>query len=146
MEEAAFDDRLAHHALPAPASTVFVGRYLSVTSYKRDGTAVATPVWFVQEDGRLLVETDADSYKVKRIRRNRSVRVAVCSMGGRLRGDPVGADAEVLPESEVSRVERLLRRKYRIDTMIIKPVRFLQAALHLGRPRTKPVVLAITPR
>lgn len=146
MEEAAFNERLAHAAHPAGAMTVFAGRYLSVTSYKRDGTAVATPVWFVQEGGRLLVETDAASYKVKRILRNPSVRVAICSMSGRLRGDPVSADAEVLPESEVSRVERLLARKYRIDTMIIKPVRFIQAALHIGRPRTNLVILAVTPR
>jgi uncharacterized protein len=145
-QEAAFGDRLAYHARPAAAMTLFDGRYLSITSYKRDGTPVATPVWFVQEDGRLLVATDGDSYKVKRIRRNRSVRVAVCSATGRLRGPQVSADAKVLPESEVSRVERLLTQKYRIDTMIIKPVRLAQAALHLGRPRGKQVILAITPR
>jgi uncharacterized protein len=145
MENAAFNDGLADQALPTAAIPVFAGRYLSVTSFKRDGTAVATPVWFVQENGRLLVETDADSYKVKRIRRNPSVRVAVCSATGRLRGDMVSARAELLPDSEVSRVEQLLARKYRVDTMIIKPIRFVQAAMHPGRPRAKPAVLAITP-
>ena len=39
---------------PATAAPVFRGRYLSITSYKRDGRGVATPVWFVQRDGRLL--------------------------------------------------------------------------------------------
>src|SRR5512141_1567688 len=38
----------------------FKGKYLSLTSFKRDGTGVATPVWFVAENGHLLVETDAD--------------------------------------------------------------------------------------
>ena len=57
---------------------VFGGKYLSITSFKRDGSGVATPVWFVQEDGRLLVETDANSGKVKRIRRNPQVLVAPC--------------------------------------------------------------------
>ena len=33
---------------PATAAPVFRGRYLSITSYKRDGRGVATPVWFVQ--------------------------------------------------------------------------------------------------
>ena len=42
----------------------FPGKYLSVTSFKRDGSGVATPVWFVIENGRLLVKTDAESFKV----------------------------------------------------------------------------------
>jgi len=130
----------------ARAAKVFPGRYLSVTSYKRDGTAVATPVWFVQDDGRLLVETDAGSGKVKRIRHNPAVRIAVCTASGRLRGEQFDAVAELLPASEVSTVEKLLGRKYRIDVMLLRPLRTVQSTLHLGRPRTSPVILAITPR
>jgi len=143
MDEAAFADRSVPQV---PAARVFPGRYLSITSYKRDGTGVATPVWFVQQDGRLLVETDAASGKVKRIRRSPAVRVAVCTASGRLRGEQADAVAELLPDSEVSSTERLITRKYRIDVMVIKPLRIAQSALHLGRPRTTPVILAITPR
>jgi PPOX class probable F420-dependent enzyme len=142
MEEAAFAGRRARRV---PAARVVPGRYLSITSYKRDGMAVATPVWFVQQDGRLLVETDANSGKVKRIRRNPAVRVAACTASGRLRSEQFSAVAQLLPESEVSGVERLITRKYRFDMLIIRPVRFLQSALHIGRPRTKPVIVAITP-
>ena len=53
--------------------------------------------------------------------------------------------AEVLPESEVSGAERLITRKYRADIVIIRPLRFVQFALHIGRPRTRPVIVAITP-
>jgi PPOX class probable F420-dependent enzyme len=127
---------------PAPA---FHGRYLSITSYRRDGTAVATPVWFVQRDGALLVETDAASGKVKRIRRHPEVRVAVCTASGRLRGQSYPATAEILPDSEVGVAERLISEKYRVDMIIFRPFRFAQAKLHLGRPRTKPAILAITP-
>ena len=42
----------------------FTGRYLSLTSFKRDGIGVATPVWFVIDDGRLLVKTGRKSFKV----------------------------------------------------------------------------------
>jgi uncharacterized protein len=119
------------------------GRYLSVTSYKRSGTAVATPVWFVEQDGRLLVETDAASGKVKRIRHNPAVLVAACSASGRLRGDQLSAVAELLPESEVARVHRLIMAKYRADLVVIGPLRALQSALHLGRPRTHSVILSI---
>ena len=130
---------------PATATPVFRGRYLSITSYRRDGRGVATPVWFVVRDGRLLVETDAASGKVKRIRRNPQVRVAACTAGGRLRGEPVPAVAEILPDSEVGAVERLMADKYRFDMIIIRPLRFVQARLHLGRPRTGPAILGITP-
>jgi uncharacterized protein len=135
-------DRREHATLETP---VFTGKYLSITSFRRDGTGVATPVWFVQVDGRLLVHTDANSYKVKRIRRNPEVTVAPCTATGRLLADPVRARAELLPDAELSRVERLMARKYRIDLVFIKPIRFLQAALRPGRPHAKPVILAITP-
>ena len=143
VDEAAFPGRPVPRV---PAARVFPGRYLSITSYKRDGTGVATPVWFVQQDGRLLVETDAASGKVKRIKRNPTVRVAACTASGRLRGEQADAVAELLPGAEVASAERIIARKYRIDVMIIKPLRIAQSALHLGRPRTTPVILAITPR
>jgi uncharacterized protein len=142
MTQTAFD---GHSPLHAAGAGDFGGKYLSITSYKRDGTAVATPVWFVQRDGRLLVETDASSGKVKRIKRSPVVQIAVCTASGRLRGEQVRAMAEVLPEAEVRASERLLKRKYRADLLIITPLRLLQSALHLGRPRTKPAILAITP-
>ena len=62
--------------------TIFTGKYVSLTTFRRDGTPVSTPVWFVTEDGSLLVETDGDSYKVKRIRHNDNVTVASCNAMG----------------------------------------------------------------
>ena len=130
--------------LPAPRPA-FPGRYLSLTSFRRDGTSVATPVWFVEAGGRLLVETDAGSYKVRRIRRDPRVTIAPCTATGRLRGTPVPAWAELLPDAEVARVERLMARKYRVDLLFIKPFRALQRALHRNRPRETPVILELTP-
>lgn len=127
------------------AAAAFRGRYLSVTSYKRDGTSVATPVWFVERDGRLLVETDAASGKVKRIRRNPATLVAICTATGKLRGPQRSATAEILPESEVRAARSLIIRKYRADLVIFGPIRFVQAILHIGRARTKPLILVITP-
>jgi PPOX class probable F420-dependent enzyme len=131
-----------HAQAPAPA---FAGKYLSLTSFRRDGTGVATPVWFVEADGRLLVETDAGSYKVRRIRRDPRVTIAPCTATGRLRGAPAPAWAELLPDTEVARVDRLMARKYPVDLLFITPVRALQAALARRRPRGTPVVLEITP-
>ena len=129
--------------LPTPPA--FPGKYLSLTSFLRDGTGVATPVWFVEAGGRLLVETDAASYKVRRIRSNPQVTIAPCTATGRLRGNPVPAWAELLPDAAVARVDQLMARKYRLDLLLIKPFRNIQAALHRRRPRGTSVVLEITP-
>ncbi|HSK35623.1 MAG TPA: PPOX class F420-dependent oxidoreductase [Actinomycetota bacterium] len=143
MKQAVRQPRPRDHAqATAPA---FPGKYLSLTSFRRDGTGVATPVWFVEADGRLLVETDADSYKVRRIRRNPQVTIAPCTATGRLRGTPVPARVTLLPDTELARVDRLMGDKYRVDLYVIKPLRTLQAALHRRRPRGTPVVLEITP-
>jgi PPOX class probable F420-dependent enzyme len=130
---------------PPAAPPAIPGKYLSLTSFRRDGTGVATPVWFVEAGGRLLVETDAASYKVRRIRRDPRVTIAPCTATGRLRGTPVPAWAELLPDTEVARVEQLMARKYRVDLLFIKPFRALQRALHRNRPRETPVILELTP-
>jgi uncharacterized protein len=126
----------------------FTGKYLSLTSFKRDGTGVATPVWFASNNGHLLVETDADSYKVKRIRRDPHVRIAICDARGRVHGERVEADARILPEPERERVERLLAQKYRVDRYTILPIYRLVMRLRGRNSRTHepPVALEITPR
>lgn len=98
----------------------FPGRFLSVTSFKRDGTGVATPLWFVEDDGRLFALTDLHSPKVRRIRRNPSVLVAPCRADGRLRGVPVGARAEVLTDvADLEHVQGLLRKRYKLSYPLV---------------------------
>jgi uncharacterized protein len=123
----------------------FRGKYLSLTSYKRDGTAVATPVWFVEQGGRLLVQTDVGSGKVKRIRANPVVSVALCNGIGHLRGEQVRGRAEVLAPTETGQIEDLISRKYHRDVLIIGPLRWVQRTLHLGKHQGPTVGLAITP-
>ena len=126
----------------------FPGKYLSLTSFRRDGSGVATPMWFVADNGQLVVETDADSYKVKRIRRDPHVRIAVCDARGRLRGEAVDGAATVLPDTERERVERLLARKYRIDRFTVLPLYRLVMRLRGRRPQAReaPVAIAIAPK
>ena len=123
------------------------GKYLSLTTYRRDGSPVSTPMWFVAENGHLVVETDADSYKVKRIRRNPHVRVAPCDARGRPHGEAVDAEARILPEEERERLERLLLRKYRLELHTVYPIYRLVMRLRGRTSRTDepPVVLELTP-
>ncbi len=99
---------------------LFPGRFLSVTTFKRDGTGVATPVWFVSDGTRLLALTDLHSAKVRRIRRNPGVEIAPCRPGGKLRGEPVPARAEVLTATaDLERVRTLLMKRYRISYRLV---------------------------
>jgi PPOX class probable F420-dependent enzyme len=124
----------------------FPGKYLSVTSFRRDGTPVATPVWFVEEEGRLLVETDADSFKVRRIRRNPTVLVAPCSATGRRRGKQRKAHAEILGPDALAPVRDRMARKYRWDRVFVLPIyRAVQRLRRKPTGRGTSVVLEITP-
>ena len=52
----------ARRGHPSSGPPQFTGKYLSLTTFKRDGTGVATPVWFVAEAGTILVVTGAESH------------------------------------------------------------------------------------
>jgi len=123
------------------------GKYLSLTTYRRDGTPVATPVWFVQDGGRLYVNTAAESYKAKRIRQNPAVTVAACTARGAVRGAAIAARAEFLPESEHAKVDQLMARKYRIDRILILPLYRIATRLtrHDGYQAGGEAYLVITP-
>ncbi len=89
-------------------------RYVSLTTFRKDGTPVATPVWAVADGGELYVWTRSDSWKVKRIRNDGRVTVTACDVRGRVQeGAPVWeGEARLLDEAGLRRVRKLLSRKY----------------------------------
>jgi PPOX class probable F420-dependent enzyme len=108
------------HPPRADLQALFPGRYLSVTSFKRDGTAVATPVWFVSDGNRLLALTDLHSAKVRRIRRNPRVLVAPCRASGKLRSEAVPAHVELLTAiPDLERVQKLLSERYKLSYRVV---------------------------
>ena len=110
----------AHVEPTADLEALFPGRFLSVTSFKRDGTGVATPVWFVSDGKRLFAFTDLHSAKIRRIRRNPHVVVASCLPGGKLRREPVPARADVLTAvADLERVRKLLLAIYKISYRVV---------------------------
>ncbi len=87
--------------------------YLNIESFRKDGRAVRTPVWFAAEGDSLYVWTQADSGKAKRIRRSGQIRIAPCRADGSLLGEWIEAQAraDASPEA-LQHVQTLLRRKY----------------------------------
>jgi len=87
-------------------------KYLNLESFKRDGTPVQTPVWFAEEQGVLYVYTLANAGKVKRIRRNARIRIAPCTMRGKVTGPWVEAEATLVDATTATHGHALLRHKY----------------------------------
>ncbi len=73
-------------------------RYVSLATFRKDGTEVRTPVWIAAAEGVPVVYTNATSWKVKRIRNNGKVRLAPCAARGDIRGDWVDATARVVDD------------------------------------------------
>ncbi len=88
--------------------------YVSLTTYRKNGTPVATPVWAAAEGDVLYVWTRSDSWKVKRLRNNGKVVVTVCDVRGRIAEGAPSAEgaAKLLDEDGTRAVRKLLARKY----------------------------------
>ncbi|WP_027344534.1 PPOX class F420-dependent oxidoreductase [Hamadaea tsunoensis] len=89
-------------------------KYVSLTTYRKDGTPVATPVWATVDGGELYIVSDADAWKVKRLRRNGKVAVTVCDLRGRVAPGALTAEGtgRVLDDAGTRRVRDLIARKY----------------------------------
>ncbi len=100
--------------------SVLASKHLLLTTFRRDGTPVATPVWFVVDGGALVVWTGAASGKVKRVRANQSVTVAPCDVRGTLVGPALQGTARLLDSTEVhDHIQRLLTSRYGITMRLV---------------------------
>lgn len=88
------------------------GKYLSLTTFRADGTPVATPVWLVRNGPHLEVITDANSGKVKRLRANPNVLVAPCTARGVVTGPSQQATAQLLDPEASAAVATRIADKY----------------------------------
>ncbi len=96
--------------------------YVSLTTFRRDGTPVATPVWIAPlGDGRAGFTTGADSGKVKRIRNNPAVTLQACNVRGVVRPDApvVDATARFVTGEVGASVAAAIRRKYRLMARLL---------------------------
>lgn len=87
-------------------------KYISLETFKKNGQGVKTPVWFVLHNGAFYVYTEADSWKVKRIRNNSRVRVAKCDIRGNVKGEFIDATASLIEGDERMMADKLLDQKY----------------------------------
>lgn len=115
-------------------------KYVLFTTYKKDGTAVSSPVWIADlGDGRLGFTTDLDSWKVKRLKRNPSVQLQPCSMRGEVKPGSSVVEGSAVAVDDVSAecktVHRSIQRKYRLAMAAIGVATRVQQLLGKGGDR-----------
>ncbi len=108
-------------ATPALEPLVRQGTIL-LTTYRRDGTPVGTPVHVAVEGDRAFVRTWDTTGKLKRIRRTPGVEVCPSTFGGRPTGATMRARAKVLEGEESARAGRMLARKYPVLHGLLIPL------------------------
>ena len=87
-------------------------KYVLLTTFRRDGRAVPTPLWVVPDGPGLAFWTPAGTGKVKRIRNSGRVTVAACDVRGNVRGAAIEARARIGDAADLRRVAEGLKRKY----------------------------------
>jgi uncharacterized protein len=93
--------------------------YLLVTTFRKDGTPVPTPVWVGRDGDELIVWTQSKAGKVKRVRNNPTVELTACDMRGKPRGETVKGTARILDEAGTEHGRRVLTKKYGISGRVV---------------------------
>lgn len=116
------------------------GSYLLVTTFRKNGTPVPTPVWVVRDGDALGIWTVADSWKVKRIRNRADVLVGPCDMRGNPTGEQVPGVAEICTPVRTAAYRTLLRQKYGL----LGVVTLLGSRIRRGRDGTVGIRITLT--
>ena len=97
--------------MPLP-SEIKGQKYISLASFRKNGNPVYTPIWFAEKEDKLYVMTRSDSGKYKRIRNNPNIRIAPCTIRGKITGPEFAATARVLPPGDWPWARKVLAHKY----------------------------------
>lgn len=87
-------------------------KYISLATFRKTGVPVYTPIWFAEEGNNLYFMTNSKLGKVKRLRNNPQVRIAPCTIRGKITGPELDGTARILPPSEAAHVRRAIKAKY----------------------------------
>ncbi|MFM7083050.1 MAG: PPOX class F420-dependent oxidoreductase [Actinomycetota bacterium] len=93
-------------------SEISTSKCISLTTFKRDGTKISTPIWFNVIGEKIYVTTEPGAWKVKRIANNPNVEFAACTQRGKVTGQTFGGTARILPPVELAAVIAAKKRRY----------------------------------
>ena len=114
-------------------------KYINLETYRKSGSGVKTPVWFVESDddnnNKIYIRTSEDTGKYKRIRHNQSVQLAPCDMRGSIKGKWVKGEARIANEEEKLKAFKMLEKKYgimyKMTRMFMSGKNYVAIAIHL---------------
>ncbi len=98
--------------MSAERDAILSAQYVALTTYRRDGTPVTTPVWAASEGTSLYLFSNAKAGKVKRLRNSSRAAIAPCTAIGKVTGAQLPAEAFNLASDQMPKVWRLLTKKY----------------------------------
>lgn len=87
-------------------------QYLSLSTQKRDGSWVETPVWFARDENSFYLFSEGKAGKVKRIRNFQGVKISPCTVTGKITGEWQSAKAEILSGSDCQNAYQALLDRY----------------------------------
>ena len=93
-----------------------------LTTYKRDGTGVDTPVSIAFDGDRAFFRSYDKAWKTKRLRRNPHVQVRAATLLGKPAGPPVKARAILLDDDQARVAARALARRHRLLQAVLVPL------------------------
>ena len=94
-------------------------QYVNLETFRKNGTGVQTPVWAAPNGDELVIFTNRNSYKVKRLRRNPSIRIAKCGVRGALKGPWHDGTARLVEDpAEQKAIIGALKKKYGWQMML----------------------------
>jgi uncharacterized protein len=100
--------------VPPTFQDVAKAQYVLLTTFTKDGRPKPTPIWAANDGGRLLVITQAKSWKVRRIRNTPRVTLAACDMRGNPKSEAIEATATILDPSQTGVVYDAIGHEYGI--------------------------------
>src|SRR3569833_915611 len=91
---------------------VVAAKYISLTTFTKDGRPKPTAVWVVPDGDAALVISERNAWKVKRIRNTPRVTVAICDVRGNVKSEAVETNTTKLDESQTERGYQAIGKRY----------------------------------
>ena len=95
-------------------------KYISLETYRKNNQPVKTPVWFVIKNNLVIIVTRDQTGKVKRLRNNNKVKIATCSIKGKISMQQISGTAQILTDRETAEAVKLRDKKYGFFSKVSK--------------------------
>ena len=122
---------------------ILTAQYVALTTYRRDGTPVVTPVWAAAEGDSLFIFSNPNAGKVKRIRNSGRATLAPCTATGTITGAALPAEATILHGDQMPNVWRLLVKKYGLPARLFALYGSLRSTV--GKARSAGIEVRLNP-